>query len=108
MPFRTRETIQPWLDEFRQLGFAVSDTLRVAELEGEDGVVILNLEHSPTNVFLHPNVQDGQARWVVTFEARDEAVEMDGAGLARLNAELGALSALVAFLQAKSAAFLQR
>jgi hypothetical protein len=43
--------------------------------------------------------------WVVTMEARDEPVVLDSAGLMNLSSELAVVSALCAFLQAKSAGY---
>lgn len=109
MPFRSRATLESWLAEFRQLGYPISDSVRVVELDGEDGattgLVALALTNAATNAYIQPFVDHG-ARWVLTFESREDSVELDAAGIAALAAELMVISVLVAFLQAKSTAFL--
>ena len=106
MPFHSRATLAEWVAEFRELGYGLEGSLRVIEQDGEDGsdtgLVYLELAHAPTTVYVQPVVGDG-TRWVVTFEGRDEPAEVTAAGVARLSTELAALSALCAFLQAKSA-----
>jgi hypothetical protein len=73
VPFRSRATLETWLDEFRQLGYPVPGALRVVEQDGGEGansgLVVVELANTPTSVYIQPIVQ-GSSRWVVSFEAR--------------------------------------
>ena len=51
-----------------------------------------------------PEVQAAPV-WMVTMEPRDETVTMDGPSVLNLAAELAVVSALCAFLQERSLAF---
>lgn len=108
MPFRSRETLEAWLDEFRTLGYPVSGALKVMPQDGEDGensgLVGVQLANASTVTYVQPEAPYSR-RWVVTMEPREEAVVLDSAGLMKLSAELSVLSALCAFLESKSAAY---
>lgn len=112
MPFRSRENLESWLDEFRRLEYPAIAALRAVELDGEDGattgIVALKLTNAGTTAFVQPYVDGDSSRWVLTFESREEDVELSAAGVGALAAELMTVSALVAFLQAKSELFLQQ
>ena len=106
MPYRSRHTLEAWLEEFEQLGYPIAGSLRVMAQDSDDGedsgLVGVQLAHASTVTYLQP---DGpySTRWVVTMEPREVAVVLDSAGLLNLSAELATVSALCAFLQAKSA-----
>lgn len=109
MPFRNRRTLENWLEEFRDLGYPIAGTLRVMEQDGSDGantgLVGVNLANAATVSYVQPDAPYS-TRWVVTMEAREEPVVLDSAGLLNLATELSMVSALCAFLEAKSAAYL--
>ena len=108
MPFRSRETLEQWLEEFRTLGYPIAGAVKVMQQDGEDGantgLVGVQLANADTVTYVQPDGPYSQ-RWVVTMEARDAAIDLDSAQLMNLAAELSMVSALCAFLQAKSAAF---
>jgi hypothetical protein len=108
MPFRSRATLDDWIDEFRALGYPIAGELRVIEQDGGEGantgLVVVELRNTPTSVFIQPVVQ-GSSHWTVSFEPREDTVELDPPGVAALSAELAVVSALCAFLQAKAATF---
>lgn len=108
MPFRSRATLESWLDEFRALGYPMPGGLRVIQQDGDGGantgLVVVELVNAPTSIYVQPIVQ-GSPRWVVSFEAREKQVELDPAGVAGLASELAVVSALCAFLQAKANSF---
>lgn len=111
MPFRSQQTLELWLEEFRALGYTIAGTIKVMEQDGEDGdntgLVGVRLANAQTVTYVQPEAPYSP-RWVVTMEARDEPVVLDSVGLMDLAAELTVVSALCAFLQAKSAATLDR
>lgn len=104
MPYRSRSTLESWIAEFRQLGYPVQ-SLRVIEQDGaggaHTGLIALSLEDATTSVYIQPALTE-TTRWAVTFEARDDAVELPVAEVSKLSAELSVIAALCAFLEAKS------
>jgi hypothetical protein len=107
MPFRNMDTLESWLEDFRSLGYPDS-VVRVMPQDGEDGsntgLVGVHLENAATVVYIQPE-SAASTRWVVTFESREDEEEMDAASLLKLASELSVVSALCAFLEAKSAAY---
>lgn len=107
MPFRSRGTLEQWLEEFRSLGYPIDGSLKVMQQDSDDdgdtGLVGVHLAHASTVTYLQPEAPYS-TRWVVTMEPREEAVVLDAAELLKLAAELSMVSALCAFLQEKSAA----
>jgi hypothetical protein len=105
MPFRSQDTLQTWLDEFRALGYPVAGSLRVIPQDGDDGantgLVSVHLMNASTVTYIQPE-SVGSSRWVVTLEPRDTAVVLDAPRLLGLSSELAIASALCAFLQTKS------
>ena len=104
MPYRNQATLEAWLAEFRALGYAV-ESLRVIAQDGEGGqntgLVALRLRNATTSVYIQPATIAG-AHWAVTFEAREEAVELTAPAVAALSADLAVVSALCSFLEAKA------
>lgn len=109
MPFRTKETLEAWLAEFAELGYPLSDRLRVMPQDGSDGhdtgLIGLDLINAGTVTYLQPE-PIGSTHWAVTFEAREQDVTLAAGRALELSTELAMLSALCAFLQTKSVAFL--
>lgn len=108
MPFRSQHTLEAWLDEFGRLGYPLGTSLKVIQQDGDGGadtgLVGVALGSSPTGAYIQPE-RVGSTRWVVTFEPRDTPVVLDSAALMHLSSELATVSALCAFLQAKSNEF---
>ncbi|MBI5161286.1 MAG: hypothetical protein HY996_07730 [Micrococcales bacterium] len=104
MPYRSRSTLESWIAEFRSLGFSLH-ALRVLDQDvdgNEDtGLIALSLDDATTSVYVQP-ATTGTNRWAVTFEARDEAIELSVADVAKLSDELNILACLCTFLEAKS------
>jgi hypothetical protein len=107
MPFRNASTLNRWLDEFDRLGYPSVGELRVITQDGangaDTGLIAVRLAHADTSVYIQPESHDS-TKWMVTLEARDEAVSLDAAALFRLSGELSTVSVLCAFLQSKSGA----
>ena len=108
MPFRSMNTLESWLEEFRQLGYPIAGTIRVIQQDGDEGantgLVAVNLAHASTVTYIQPD-PDGSPEWLVTMEPRESAVTLDSESVMGLATELSVVSALCAFLQAKSRAF---
>ncbi len=108
MPFRSQHTLENWIEEFRALGYPIAGSLKVMQQDGDGGahtgLVGVRLANAATVTYVQPETPSS-TRWVATMEARDEPVVLDSVGLMSLAGELSVISALCAFLQAKSAAF---
>ena len=108
MPFRSMSTLEAWLEEFRSLNHALDGSIRVMGQDGDDGantgLVGVTLTHGVAVTYIQPE-STHSPRWLVTFEARDTAVELDSESVLQLAAELTTVAALCAFLEARSAAF---
>jgi hypothetical protein len=108
MAFRNMETLESWLAEYRALEKPLARAARVMVQDGDGGantgLVVFNLDHAPTGVFIQPAPNDS-SRWVATMEPREENLVLDPAGLLELSAELAAVAHLCAFLEAKSGAY---
>lgn len=108
MPFRTKDTLQAWLDEFTAMGYPVEGRLKVLDREDDDGgdtgLVSIRLARASTVMYMEPEMS-GSYRWLVTMEPRETPIQLDAAAVLRLAGELTIVSALCAFLQVKSRAF---
>ncbi|QIG39538.1 hypothetical protein G5T42_08590 [Microbacterium sp. 4R-513] len=108
MPFRSQQTLEGWLDEFRALGHPITGSLKVMQQDGDDGadtgLVGVRFANTSTITYLQP---DGpySAHWVVTMEPREEPVVLDAEGVHALAAELAMVGTLCRFLEEKSADF---
>jgi hypothetical protein len=109
MPFRSLHTIEAWLDEFRGLGYPLDPSIKAMQQDGQNGsntglVGVTLAGAGASAAYIQPD-ELGSTRRVVTFEPRETDVTLDPAGLLRLSSELATVSALCAFLQAKSNEF---
>lgn len=107
MPFRSKEVLDAWLDEYASIGASGAGVAYVADqeaLEGQDsGLVIFPLRNATTSVYLQPAAV-GAPDWRVTFEAQPDVTELSPQGVYDLCRELTEAADLCAFLQRKSTA----
>lgn len=105
MPFRSKATLEAWLEEFRAAGNDVPGSVAFQDgLEGSDtGLMVLRLSNAGTYTYMQP-VAPHDARWEITFEPREVSVSLSPADVDAMGAELRRIAALCEFLQAKSAA----
>ena len=108
MPFRSLMTLRSWLDEFSELENVTPGALKVIQQDGDGGantgLVAFRFENASTVAYVQPE-RPGSMTWMVTLEPRESSITIDAAGVRDLADELTLLSALCAFLQAKSEAF---
>lgn len=104
MPFRSKHTLEHWLDEFissRRAG----DLIKVVIQDGSDGsdtgLIIVELRNATTSVFMQPS-ELGGLRWRTTIEPQPEPTVLTSHQLSSLAAELQVAAELCAFLEAKS------
>lgn len=107
MPFRTKELLEQWLDEFSSLGRALPGELEVLRHEdldvdgGDTGLVVVRLKHTGPYAYLEPSAP-GDPGWQITFAPRNDEVTLDVDRLLGLADELVAAAALCTFLEEKS------
>ncbi|WCD93550.1 protein-L-isoaspartate carboxylmethyltransferase [Microbacterium sp. nov. GSS16] len=106
MPYRDRTTVESWVDEYIEshsadsLGVAVLD--KNFEAGPDSGIVVVTLRTASTITFLHPEIRRGSPIWIVTFEERNETLDLDDVALRQLAEDLTALTELRTFLQRKT------
>lgn len=104
MPFRSKETLERWLDEFRTTreGGALINVLVQAGDDGADtGLVVVPLRNDSTEIYMQPT-SVGAPHWSVSFGARTDESDLTAAELLGLAAELMVAASLCDFLQEKS------
>lgn len=105
MPFRSKETLEAWLDEFRS-GRDDGNLIEVIVQDGrggaDTGLVVVPLSHASTQIVMEPT-GIGEARWVVRFAAREDDFTLTAADLLELSVELEFAGSLCDFLERKSA-----
>lgn len=104
MPFRSKQTLEAWLEEFRTTreGGAMIKVLLQDGVDGADtGLVVVPLQNDLLEIFMQP-VSPGDPRWAVSLEPRDLAAELSAAELHALAAELLVAASLCQFLEEKS------
>ncbi|MFJ4044121.1 hypothetical protein ACIPV2_00060 [Microbacterium sp. NPDC089987] len=104
MSFRSKETLEGWLDEFRSAREA-GDLIRVIIQDGSDGsdtgLVIVPVKNSSVSIFMQP-IHIGEARWNVTLEPSDKNTVLNSHQLHSLASELAVAAELCSFLEARS------
>lgn len=105
MPFRSKDTLQVWLDEHAASGADGGGVAYVADQEAVDGrdsgLVVYPLSNATTSVYLQAIALD-EPDWRVTIEAQPEVTELSPEGVYDLCRELRNVADLCSFLQAKS------
>lgn len=110
MPYRDRTAVESWVNEYTQSHSA--DSLGIAVLDKNfqagpnSGIVVVTLRSASTITFLHPEIRQGVPTWVVTFEGRNETLDLDHDALRQLAEDVAALADLRSFLQEKTDAAL--
>lgn len=106
MPYRNQATVQAWVDDYLSVRPEHAAAVTVLEKDfipgPESGLVVVALRNASTVTYIQATVADDVPRWVVTFEARSEAFDLDAEGVSRLAADLAAIAALCSYLQART------
>ncbi|QMU97108.1 hypothetical protein FVO59_07610 [Microbacterium esteraromaticum] len=104
MTFRSKATLEAWLDEFRSAREA-GDLIRVIIQDGSDGsdtgLVIVPVKNSSVSIFMQP-ISIGGEGWSVTLEPNDENTVLDSHQLHALASELAVAAELCSYLEARS------
>jgi len=106
MPFRSKETLDSWIEEFQALGYPLH--VKVIPQDGslgrDTGLVGVTLMNAQTVTSIEPETPGGH-KWRITFEARETDLRLDARATLDLSTELAIVSTLCAFLETKSRAF---
>lgn len=106
MPYRDQATVESWVASFLETLDGELPDISVLEqyyTEGpETGLVVVSLRNASTVTYLQPSVRDGQPVWLIHFEAREDAFDLDGTEVARLAEDLLLLSRLCNYLQGRT------
>jgi hypothetical protein len=109
VPFRSKATLERWLEEFLAQGGTLASPVSVLTQEGLDGLdtglVVLDLLNAPTQVYMQPVAPD-DASWAVTFLAREADASRTPESVAALAVELAAVAELCGYLELRSSAHL--
>ena len=104
MPFRSKDTLEHWLDEFHTARGA-GDLIRVVHQDGDDGadtgLVLVPLRDSTASIFMEP-LTIGHSRWRITIEPQPDLTVMTSQEMNAFAMELLVAAELCAFLEAKS------
>ncbi|GMA33683.1 hypothetical protein [Litorihabitans aurantiacus] len=105
MPFRSKQTLDQWLEEFTP-AHPVAETARVVIQDGpagtDTGLVVVPLSNATTTVYMQPH-EPGDPRWRVVIEPQPDETILSSSELHQLTAELRTAAELCAYLEAKSA-----
>lgn len=104
MVFRSKQTLEAWLDEFRDSreGGTLINVLVQDGADGADtGLVIVPLRDGSAEIYMQP-AELGSAEWRVTISASSETLDLTSSQLQGLAAELAIAASLCQFLQEKS------
>jgi hypothetical protein len=105
MPFRSKEVLEAWLEEYELGGEQIAEYAEVVVQDGSDGsdtgLVVIGLKNATTDVYMQP-VALGDPHWEVTFTARDRDLALSTDGVVALAEELSAAARLCTFLERKS------
>ena len=106
MPYRSWATVQGWVDDYIVAHPTVSNVVSVLEKDftpGPDsGLVVISLRNATTVTYIQPLVDVRGPRWLVTFEPRADAFDLDAEGVARLSADLAVVSDICGYLQERT------
>lgn len=104
MPFRSKETLERWLEEFSP-SLVAGQPARVVVHDGpigaDTGLVVVPLLNATTSVHVTP-VAPGGARYQVTIEPQLDETVLSGQKLRELAAELLVAAELCEYLEVRS------
>ena len=104
MPFRSKETLELWLEEFisnRGAGDLIKVVLQDGDEGADTGLVIVPLRDSSTSIFMEP-VALGDPRWRVTIEPQLDTTVLTSHEVSAFAVELMVAAELCAYLEARS------
>lgn len=105
MPYRSKELLQQWVEEYAREGEGLPGVIEVLthdEGAGVDtGLVVIRMSDLPSDVYLHP-MGPGTPDWTVNFGPRERDLTMTARKLRGLAQELTRAAALCEFFEGRS------
>ena len=104
MPFRSKETLEAWLAEFRTTregGNLITVVVQDGEGGADTGLVVVPLRDDWAEIHMQ-STDIGAATWAVTIAPSRRSVDLTPEQLQGCAAELGVAASLCLFLQEKS------
>lgn len=105
MPYRSKEVLEQWVEDFAPDGERMAHVIEVLthdEGAGADtGLVVMRMEELPSDVYLYPT-GPGDPNWTVTFGPRERDLTMTAGKLRDLAHQLTEAAALCEFFELKS------
>ena len=104
MSFRSKKTLEAWLEEFRTTregGMLITVLVQDGDDGADTGLVVVPLRNSDTEIFMQPAAV-GDAKWTVTLGSAKRPSTLSPSELQGMAAELGVAASLCQFLQEKS------
>lgn len=104
MPYRSKETLERWLAEFREergAGELVRVVVQDGSAGGDTGLIVVPLKSSTISIYMEP-VEIGDAKWRITIEPDPHTTILSSHQLHGLSVELAVAAELCAFLEARS------
>ncbi|CAL4861135.1 hypothetical protein [Microbacterium sp. MM2322] len=109
MPYRSRATLQSWLNDFtaaREDGDLIKVVIQDDSWGDDGGLVVVPLRNASTTVYVRPPMGD-DARWRVVFEPQLDEVALSAEETGALVAELATAGALCGYLELRSVAHIE-
>ncbi len=113
MALFSADTINEWLDDFRELGHRIPMGIRTLERDLEvdggldSGLVLIEFQFTSAEAYLERPSHE-QPQWCLHIGARDEELRMFTADVFNLTDELQTVARLSAYLEARTAEALAR
>jgi hypothetical protein len=104
VPFRSRETLEAWLAEFRTTregGNLIEVIVQAGDDGADTGLVIVPLRNEKTEIYMQPTALDSD-EWSITLGPREGYYSVTPLQLSALVAELAVAASLCQFLHDKS------
>jgi len=109
MPYRSRATLQLWLEDFisaREDGDLIKVVIQDDSWGDDGGLVVVPLRNASTTVYVRPPLGE-DSRWRVVFEPQLDEVALSAEETDALVAELGTAAALCGYLEGRSVAHVE-
>lgn len=104
MPFRSKETLDAWLDEFRATregGLLINVVVQDGAEGADTGLVVVPLKNAAMDIYMQP-LAVGDDQWAISFESHPNSFDLSPEQLHGFAAELALAASLCAFLKEKS------
>lgn len=104
MPYRSKKTLESWLEEFRTTregGLLVNVVIQDGAEGADTGLVVVPLKNAAMDIYMQP-VTVGDEQWSISFETHPESFDLSPDQLHGFAAELALAASLCEFLKEKS------